>query len=468
MKMNPELKDIQKKFNKVLAFSQGESDLNTDQLFEDWCQAKRHFIDHFGALIYELPDPVTFQLNDEERKEKLNYLIQHVEDINGEVADFLNAERAGIFENKVAVDYNVAGEIIPAGMKIGKAIHRYFSDTFLEAGDEEWLIKSLAQMVQEDKVTGKLCLSVHPLDYLSVSENCNNWRSCHALDGEYRVGNLNYMVDDCTVIAYLKSDDSVVLPRFPEDVRWNNKKWRCLFFFDFNAELVYAGRQYPFFSRSALDIVGSLFMKFKFFCQPDDRLFLGNMWEKCVFKNLKTEGYEIPLDQEYIAVEGHIYPLGDLVKDGDDTFHYNDLLRSTCYIPYVCNFASHFYKTNRFKHPMIVGRAAPCIKCGKKVIGFSDAMFCRECIVTTDSDCDELTYCARCGERIVKDDDYNFDGEYYCQDCYESMNIAICTNCGEYFRSDDMVYIKDNLVCRHCARNQNWHGRDIAWGPFHF
>ena len=28
-------------------------------------------------------------------------------------------------------------------------------------------------------------------DYLSLSENAFNWRSCHALDGEYRAGNLS-------------------------------------------------------------------------------------------------------------------------------------------------------------------------------------------------------------------------------------------------------------------------------------
>ena len=40
---------------------------------------------------------------------------------------------------------------------------------------------------------GYLYLSIHPLDYLSISETNHGWRSCHALDGEYRNGNLSYL-----------------------------------------------------------------------------------------------------------------------------------------------------------------------------------------------------------------------------------------------------------------------------------
>lgn len=83
-------------------------------------------------------------------------------------------------------------------------------------------------LIQEDKVTGILCLSIHPLDYLSLSENTYNWRSCHALDGEYRAGNLSYMMDNTTVVCYLKGEDEAELPHFPAEVKWNSKKWRML------------------------------------------------------------------------------------------------------------------------------------------------------------------------------------------------------------------------------------------------
>ena len=72
---------------------------------------------------------------------------------------------------------------------------------------------------------------MHPLDYLSLSENTYNWRSCHSLDGEYRAGNLSYMMDKSTVICYLKSNDDVILSNFGPEVKWNSKKWRVLLYF---------------------------------------------------------------------------------------------------------------------------------------------------------------------------------------------------------------------------------------------
>lgn len=133
-------------------------------------------------------------------------------------------------------------------MKIIRAF-KYFCE------DKEILneIQSIASMmIQNDKVSGILCMSVHPLDFLSVSENAHNWRSCHALDGEYRAGNLNYMADNSTVICYLKSTHKAQLPNFPEDVKWNSKKWRMLLFFDNYYDTMMAGRQYPFTENSLL------------------------------------------------------------------------------------------------------------------------------------------------------------------------------------------------------------------------
>ena len=122
--------------------------------------------------------------------------------------------------------------------------------------EDEETVKRLqtqaSMIIQENKVIGKLCFSVHPLDYLSISETTYNWRSCHALDGEYRAGNLSYMLDDSTIICYLKSNKETKLPNFPDDVLWNSKKWRLLLHFSENLDVCFSGRQYPFFSPGAI------------------------------------------------------------------------------------------------------------------------------------------------------------------------------------------------------------------------
>ena len=88
-------------------------------------------------------------------------------------------------------------------------------------------------------------MSVHPLDFLSLSENGHNWRTCHSLDGDYRAGNISYLLDDVTFIAYLKAQDNYYLPNFPTSIPWNSKKWRVLLHLSKDKNLLMAGKQYP-------------------------------------------------------------------------------------------------------------------------------------------------------------------------------------------------------------------------------
>ena len=74
-------------------------------------------------------------------------------------------------------------------------------------------------------------MSIDPYDFLSISDNNHNWSSCHNLfDGEYRVGNLNYMADSVTMVGYYCSNDlfDEELEAFGNIKTWNSKKWRVL------------------------------------------------------------------------------------------------------------------------------------------------------------------------------------------------------------------------------------------------
>lgn len=204
-------------FNKVIQYSQNISEPQTDELLKKWHQAKKDFIFAFGnKLIYEFPETITFELSQQEKEENVRRFCEEECD-NEELIDFILNNKDGFFKNLV-VDGN---NIIPKGMKLLKAFKFFEKDkTKLEK-----LQAAASMVIQKNKIEGIFCLSVHPLDFLSASENCHNWRSCHALDGDFRTGNLSYMVDSCTIMCYLKSKDDVVLPNFPEDVKWNNKKW---------------------------------------------------------------------------------------------------------------------------------------------------------------------------------------------------------------------------------------------------
>ena len=246
--------DIQEQFNKVISYSQGIPDPQTDKLFEDWMEAKRDFIEAFGGkLIVEVPTKVSFTLDEDEKKVRLNDFIDTVYNrySNDALGSFLEQESEGFFENVVMREYESNKGTIPKGMKLVKAFKFFESDKATLASIQD----CASRVIQENKIEGTLCFSVHPLDYLSSSMNTYNWRSCHSLDGEYRAGNLSYMVDKHTILCYLKGADNVILPLFPNDVPWNSKKWRMLLYVSEYWDMVFAGRQYPFTSTPGLEIV---------------------------------------------------------------------------------------------------------------------------------------------------------------------------------------------------------------------
>ena len=192
-----DLKQIQAQVDRVLKYSQSLKNVETDALLHQWEIRKGYFIKKMGAPIYESPTPVTFELDDESRRDKVDeFLDWIIHEYSEEMYEFFKENYDGILENKTVV----ASYGFPAGMKLSRVLLKHFG---LEAEDVR---QRLSMLIQSNKISGILCLSVHPLDFLSSSENQHSWRSCHALDGEYRAGNLSYMCDYVTFMAYLKSN----------------------------------------------------------------------------------------------------------------------------------------------------------------------------------------------------------------------------------------------------------------------
>lgn len=212
-----DFKALQNQVEEVIRTSQHFQglDMNIDELMNDWLRAKYRFIEKLnGKLIYEVEEPVAFHLNDDSKAQRLHEFADYVyihynnQFLSAFLYD-LNVE--DFYNNKTSKDYQFPYSCVPKNTKVIKAFKYFIRD--------EELLKRIqyqaSQIIQENCIHGKLCLSVHPLDFLSASENTHNWRSCHALDGEYRSGNLNYLMDSATVICYLKSAEPAHLPHFP-------------------------------------------------------------------------------------------------------------------------------------------------------------------------------------------------------------------------------------------------------------
>lgn len=420
-------------------------------------------MDRMNGMSFELDTPVTFDLDDKSRDEKVQQFIDWVYQEYGEdMYQFFMDNHDAILENKLQHPW---GDF-PAGMKLSKVLMRQFGT------NAEAVRQKLSMLIQSNKVTGKLVLSVHPLDFLSASENNHGWRSCHALDGEYRSGNLSYMLDNCTIMAYLKSDaPDTKLPRFPVDVPWNDKKWRCYFFFDWDADLCYAGRQYPFHTDRGLELVEQVMRHLKYFIDNPDRewTFFGQ-GDVCAhrFHHWCLKGETKINDETYFfghtkVIVGYedstkVVPLNKYVGTDREAMCFNDLVDSHTYAPYVMHYKGGDYFPDLGTHKMNIGAPTYCACCGERIVGNSDMFICHHC--QHEYQIGNEICCVNCGCIIPADEGVELDGQYWCNDCFEEHWIE-CDECHLRFHEDDMYAAPNgDYYCPDCWRNRHRHNRD--------
>lgn len=351
---------------------------------ESWLFSKKAFIDAMnGELIIESNEPVTFSLTEKAKSERINEFCDIIAgnfDLT-DLAEFIDRNRETFYENKVEFKDASHPEIQP-GSKLVKAFKYFIPDE----NTCRFLQDKASMIIQEVKITGTLCISVHPLDFLSLSENTYHWRSCHALDGEYRMGNLSYMQDSSTAIVYLKGEDDVELPNFPESVRWNSKKWRMLLYFSEDWNTIIAGRQYPFNSEQAMQIL--------------HRFIATNLipnvhytpWENEYIMAWPEDNET--LNDKYARIRNRLFGLRNMVRDCQRPQHYNDVLFSSCYKrPYymysnltplneeLTGLERGQYTrgiTTSLAPKIRVGVHTPCICCGEDFHD-TDSMVCDNC-----------------------------------------------------------------------------------------
>lgn len=451
------MENIQSQFNKVLRFSQGlQFEPNTDKLFELWEINKAKFWGKFFPLneyIYEFPQKVSFELDKYQKDKEVSHLIRQVlyQYNSSELALFIEENRDNFYSNQTEKEYKTGDIVIPKGMKITKAFKFFISDK-----DILNEVQSKASLIlQSNKIEGTLCISIHPLDFLSLSENNHNWRSCHALDGEYRSGNLSYMADEATAICYLKSDNKEVLPRFPEDVPWNSKKWRMLLFASERGDMLFAGRQYPFCSDGALEKVDELLNNY---FRSDSRFW--TVWMNNCISEFQSDLFDetINLPKRYILGKNYnLVSINHLINEPQHPLHFNDLTRSSTY-----NKPYYKYKTNHWggidffdrntKKSFNIGQDVPCLCCGQNFIENNiEIMSCTSCFSNFDEH--HQIQCSCCGNYFDEEEICYYNDNAYCENCYND-NFSMCDVCYGDYPKDTLVSYEGQMHCYNCLERR--------------
>ncbi len=465
-----DLNSISEQFEEIIEYSQKlDITIHADDLFDQFIKAKKYFINKFGGLIYEYPEKVSLPIHEQENPVfVMDRLSTDIDDYlqNAGLEPYTNIEvclaelwlcvnKDGFLSNKMvkSIDTTIVQQFLNSlnvDEEKRNLAYQIWQNKCASIPENTKLLKSLKYFITDKKVlriiqdlcskeiqathmiTGTLCLSVHPLDFLSLSENAHNWRSCHALDGDYRAGNVSYMLDESTFICYIKADGEYNLPDFPDDILWNSKKLRRLFFLSNDKNMMFAGRSYPFDCDSLLDFVKeNIFNKMfrpDYYYYTDSNKPMWSEWsDEQIDSYTNNAGNKIMLAENYFDVGGYLRAAKDLIVDSKSALHYDDLLYSSCYKPKFSVLKKQwvqgiFSNTVNKQTKFYIGHDCNCLHCNKKPIFDSATFLCKQCEIDYGNSCNDImAYCPICDRRFVEEEgEYNYRVDsLICPDCFE-------------------------------------------------
>lgn len=327
----------------------------------------------------------------------------------------------GFRNNKVLNNWGYKGRIgeikIIKGMKFSKAIKFFF--TSIGAKNELQNYYSTFSQKMYSKKKGSIKLSICPYDYLSISDNDRGWDSCHSMyDGDYRIGNLNYMADKVTLVAYYITEDdnyNRMNDAFGSIMNWNSKVWRMLIHIEQKDDKIFIlyNKQYPYHSSQFLTEIDNMILK---------------LFENKNFTILKR------YDEEK----------QDIYCQTSYTCQYDDTKRPQTFYRFSPNCCS----LKNFKYFMTIGEPILCLQCGKEIAIETKEGTCNTCTVT-DHICDV------CLSKYDIEDLYYLDSKdiFICQDCLEE-SYTYCNGCGEYVYKEEAKYKDDKGYCKCCFEEE--------------
>jgi hypothetical protein len=410
--------------------------VSVDTLLKPWEDAKSEYLLHMFNNQLILSKPISYQKSIETMAQEISAMMDRKEEgyefyVNYtrfrknfpiELAYFMRPSilASNIYNfDSFSIQTPEGKELkINKGCKVIKALGK-IAAAFNIPGFEKFRLAH-SRILNQKQLTGNLCLSIHPLDYLTMSMNDCGWSSCMnwSTYGEYRRGTVEMMNSPNVIVAYLTSDKPYEI--YP-NTYWNNKKWRELFICA--PEVICGIKGYPYCNESIEKIAAD--------------------W----IKELATIFTYSP---EYAPLlPGHrvIFPSGNpgTLNFTTDAM-YNDF--GTCeHYAYISPNISDYNSIN-YSGP------SECMCCGELYNSF----YCESALVCNN--CEEIMVCEECGERIDTSDAFYVDGSYYCSECVDEVAIQCAltleyhfpSNCATLYLSpdrrkfNDYIWVTSSLV----------------------
>ena len=421
-------------------------------------------IDHTKAIVYNLYNNVVYCNNRVNRREYRAKLTRILNRLDSSIHDMYKRtvfkydkqvqalkmiqEYINEADDPVLADENCAAVLsftmgdknfVRKGQKITKIVNKICRTTpivnhsdvrdvsFFDANDNyiqrtkdlgwNYQYAAFADALSPLDIKGTAVISVHPIDYYTMSFLSNGKASCHTIDksnlrhsdhhysGCYCGGTESYMLDKHAVIFYY-------LPEgwngdYPEK---EDKLKRCVFFI--GEDKLIQSRLYPD-GRDGGD--AGVAVKARHIMQKvvSELFDVPNYWtvkkgtEECM-KVINTCGVQYP-DYEY----------------------YED-----CNVSYLKRIDGY---TNG--NTLDIGEAPICPECGERH-DFSENVFCSDCA-------EGCTYCDDCGSYVRRENAIYIGGYTYCRSC-----VNECEDCNHYTRDELTTTYDGTCVCDWCLNNR--------------
>lgn len=337
------------------------------------------------------------------------------------------------------------------GAKVTKAWKHFIADE-----KELARLQTLYSQITNTKtLKGTLCLSIHPLDYLTVSTNKSGWSSCFDTydKGEWCASTLSLITSPNTMVAYLKADQDVEYG----GVEWNNKRWRAYVSIADSGELIHIGRNYPYESNPLMEEIMKMFSEIsgKNFCKLRNDYHVvnvetpENMYNDASCGCLNVAFTEVWEQWQQIKTEADIYisDIGAICPVCGDQY-------SDCEFDIACGSC-----TDMGEH---------CGECGGTIspnsgyfVPSEDYEVCEHCYdnyYCTCEECHDTVHAdvvVRVATSIANNPTWSGDKYYYdymCEGCLQDMDTHGCEGCGETFASD--IWDEGETHCRNCREKK--------------
>ena len=351
-----------------------------------------------------------------------------------------------LFTNRVAKEFSYRNKDnkvikVPEGAKVMRVLQKIAKE--FDLPDFEIFRNHISRITEIRKSKIKFTLSIHPLDYMTMSDNANGWESCMNWTqgpGSYRAGTIEMMNSPVVVVAYITTK-----PYYPANtsIEWTSKSWRELIIVHPNT--ICSVKSYPYYNIAFDKALVN---------------WLADLVEE------KTEWrYNRKKPQENLESCSDIKAWQDK-EDKDNYFllhfetneMYNDFGNTDNYGIFSINPPDNKYHTSTINYSGLM----TCMCCGENGYWSDDT----ETVICED--CEPSIYCCCCDERVNINDAIKVDGEWVCEDCYNDLHRCMC--CEDAHFEDDLTLMfvghidnqtinidyDEHYICSECLANKEY------------